>query len=52
MENQIHFKSEKEVNGWLLGIVNSEEEYEYLISDFSRIGGLTKEKIIERRYRK
>jgi len=52
MENQIHFKSEKEVIEWLLGIVNSEEEYESLISDLSRITGLTKEQIIEKEVRR
>jgi hypothetical protein len=51
MENQIHFNSEKEIIEWLLGIVNSKEEYESLISDLSRITGLTKEQIIEKEVR-
>jgi len=37
MENKIHFKTEKEVTQWLLGIVNTEEEYNILIGDLARI---------------
>jgi osmotically-inducible protein OsmY len=51
MENQIHLTTEQEVTEWLLGIVNSKEEYESLISDLSRITGLTKEQIIEKEVR-
>ena len=49
MENQHRFHSEQEVIEWLLGIVNTEEEYESLISDLSCITGETRAHIIERR---
>ena len=51
MENKIHFRSEKEVIGWLLGIVNTEEEYDSLISDLFRITGVSDYDIVERRSR-
>jgi hypothetical protein len=50
MENKNHFKSEKEVIEWLFFIVNSEEEYESLIKDYSQITGLTRSDV-ERRIR-
>ncbi len=50
MENQIHFRTQKQVIEWLFFIVNSREEYESLLCDYSRITGLNI-KNIERRLR-
>lgn len=48
MENKIHFRTEKEVIEWLFFIVNTREEYDSLLCDYSRITGLNI-KQIERR---
>ncbi|MBD3262906.1 hypothetical protein GF374_00825 [Candidatus Woesearchaeota archaeon] len=57
MKNKkFNIKAELELTTWLLGVVNSEEEYNYLLEEKARLSSLVSvlhsihNKFIERRY--